>query len=104
MDQFHIGLESLAAARTTQCQFAVRFYRVNYDTRNWQLLSESLLDLTHSTRSMLLDDALNLARGGRLDYVTALDVTELLPNETHLAPWSAALTGLGYLHDRLSND
>ncbi|KAF4517639.1 hypothetical protein B566_EDAN002871 [Ephemera danica] len=70
------------------------FYRVNYDQKNWQLLSKSYLNLTTSSRAMLLDDALNLARGDRLDYVTALEVTELLPNETNLAPWCAALTGL----------
>ncbi|KAF4529828.1 hypothetical protein B566_EDAN018105 [Ephemera danica] len=80
------------------------FYRVNYDQKNWQLLSESFLNLTSVSRAMLLDDALNLARGGRLDYVTALDVTELLPNETEFAPWSAALNGFSYLYDRLSND
>ncbi|KAF4529830.1 hypothetical protein B566_EDAN018107 [Ephemera danica] len=80
------------------------FYRVNYDQKNWQLLSESYLNLTTSSRAMLLDDALNLARGGRLDYVTALDVTELLPSETDFAPWSAALSGFSYLYDRLSND
>ncbi|KAF4517648.1 hypothetical protein B566_EDAN002880 [Ephemera danica] len=80
------------------------FYRVNYDQKNWQLLSKSFLKLTTSSRAMLLDDALNLARGGRLDYVTALDVTELLPNETKFAPWSAALNGFSFLYDRLSNE
>ncbi|KAF4517640.1 hypothetical protein B566_EDAN002872 [Ephemera danica] len=80
------------------------FYRVNYDQKNWQLLSESFLNLTSTSRAMLLDDALNLARGGRLDYDTAFGVTELLPNETNFAPWSAALNGFSFLYDRLSND
>ncbi|KAF4517642.1 hypothetical protein B566_EDAN002874 [Ephemera danica] len=83
---------------------STRFYRVNYDDENWKLLSEALPKLTNASRAILIDDALNLARGGRLDYSIALDVLNLLPNETNFVPWSAALNGLGYLYDRFSND
>lgn len=45
------------------------FYRVNYDVKNWQLLSSYLLDpskftkIAPANRAQLVDDALNLARG-----------------------------------------
>lgn len=79
------------------------FYRVNYDLRNWRLLTEYLMDRDHFTqigiinRAQLLDDALNLARAGLLDYATALDVTRYLANELEYIPWKAALNALGYI-------
>ena len=83
------------------------FYRVNYDLRNWRLLTEYLMDREHFTqigiinRAQLLDDALNLARAGLLDYTTALDVTRYLANELEYIPWKAALNALGYIDGML---
>jgi len=83
------------------------FYRVNYDLRNWRLLTEYLMDREHFTqigiinRAQLLDDALNLARAGLLDYTTALDVTRYLANELEYIPWKAALNALGYIDSML---
>jgi len=80
---------------------------VNYDLRNWRLLTEYLMDREHFTqigiinRAQLLDDALNLARAGLLDYATALDVTRYLANELEYIPWKAALNALGYIDSML---
>ena len=81
------------------------FYRVNYDQHNWGLISAALLT-EHQTfhrinRAQLMDDALNLARAGILDYPTALKVTEYLTQETNYIPWSSAVTGFVYLEDMM---
>ncbi|KAF4520350.1 hypothetical protein B566_EDAN009873 [Ephemera danica] len=79
------------------------YYRVNYDQRNWQLLSASQLKLHPLNRAQMMDDALALARASMLDYTTALDTTRYLDTERDYVPWSAGLAGLSYLWDRLSN-
>jgi aminopeptidase N len=90
-------------SNTFTCISFTGFYRVNYDLRNWRLLTEYLMDRDHFTqigiinRAQLLDDALNLARAGLLDYATALDVTRYLANELEYIPWKAALNALGYI-------
>jgi aminopeptidase N len=87
--------------------FFTGFYRVNYDPTNWRLLTEYLMDRDRFTqigiinRAQLLDDALNFARAGVLDYATALDVTRYLANELEYLPWKAALIALGYIDSML---
>ena len=82
------------------------YYRVTYDKENWQMLIKHLnqanfKDIPTANRAQLIDDALNLARAGRLDYSTALDVTSYLAHETEYIPWKAALTGMSYLNGML---
>ncbi|XP_076247540.1 suppressor of ER stress-induced death isoform X2 [Calliopsis andreniformis] len=81
------------------------FYRVNYDKKNWQLIINQLIkapkDISTINRAQLIDDALNLARAGKLDYATALDVTSYLAHETEYLPWKAAFTAMHYLDDML---
>jgi aminopeptidase N len=48
-----------------------------------------------------LDDALNLARSGKLSYDIALGVTVYLAKETEYVPWTAALDGLRYISKML---
>lgn len=50
---------------------------------------------------MLIDDALNLARAGTLDYGTALDVTKYLAHELDYLPWKSAFQGFKYLTNML---
>ena len=81
------------------------FYRVNYDEANWALIADQLLD-DHETihlmnRAQLLDDAFNVAKAGLLDYRIALDQTLYLGKETEYIPWSAAISGFGYLSKML---
>uniref|UniRef100_A0A1B6M3I9 Aminopeptidase n=1 Tax=Graphocephala atropunctata TaxID=36148 RepID=A0A1B6M3I9_9HEMI len=83
------------------------FYRVNYDTNNWKLLIKHLLDVDRFrqigtlNRAQLLDDALNLARAGVLDYGMALDVTKYLSHELDYLPWKAAFQNFKYLTNML---
>jgi len=53
-------------------------------------------------RAQLIDDALNLARAGLLDYQIALGVTSYLAKETEYIPWKAALNGIAYLKSMLN--
>jgi len=83
------------------------FYRVNYDPLNWKMLINHLLDKNRFeqigtlNRAMLIDDALNLARAGALDYATALDVTKYLAHELDYLPWKSAFQGFKYLTNML---
>ncbi|KAL1431497.1 hypothetical protein MTO96_014142 [Rhipicephalus appendiculatus] len=72
------------------------YYKVNYDRTNWLMLIGQL-ETDHKVihefnRAQLIDDALDLARGGQLQYDVAFDVLEYLPKERHHVPWNAALT------------
>lgn len=81
------------------------YYRVNYDEKNWQLIIKQLnedhrkIDVTN--RAQIIDDAMNLARSGLLDYKMALGVTSYLHKETEYIPWAAALDGMSYLSSML---
>ncbi len=81
------------------------YYRVNYDKRNWELLIKQLNDDHQSihviNRAQIIDDALNLARAGLLDYKIALGVTSYLNKETEYIPWGAALNGMSYINKML---
>ena len=44
-----------------------------------------------------MNDALNLARAGLLDYGTALDLTRYLENETDYLPWESTLVALAHV-------
>ena len=44
-------------------------------------------------RAQIMDDALNLAKSGLLEYDTALSVTGYLSKEVEYIPWKASLTG-----------
>jgi len=81
------------------------YYRVNYDLQNWKLLAAQL-EKDHKSihllnRAQMIDDALNLAKSGYLDYSTALSVTGYLKNEVEYVPWASALNGLAYLNTML---
>ena len=52
-------------------------------------------------RAQLLDDAFNVAKAGFLDYRVALDQTLYLGEEAEYIPWSAAISGFGYLSKML---
>lgn len=76
------------------------YYRVNYNSLNWQrLLSqlESNRDLIPlMNRGQLVDDAFNLARAKLVDVTLALNSTRFLWNETAYLPWEAAVRNLEY--------
>ncbi|XP_050343236.1 aminopeptidase N [Nymphalis io] len=84
------------------------FYRINYDQKNWQMLikvlnSPSRFEEIHPiNRAQIIDDAMNLALSGRLDYKTALDISSYLFHERSYVPWKAGLVALGYIDTMLS--
>ncbi|XP_063229950.1 aminopeptidase N-like [Bacillus rossius redtenbacheri] len=82
------------------------YYRVNYDEENWRRIAAHLGGDGHQSihvlnRAQLLDDSLNLARAGLLDYKLALDVTRYLSRETDYLPWTSALNNLAFIDRRL---
>lgn len=54
-------------------------------------------------RAQLIDDALNLARSGRLPYSTAMQLVTYLADEDDYIPWVSANNGLMYLDRLLAN-
>jgi aminopeptidase N len=77
-------------------------YRVNYDVKNWQLISAFLnsdryANIAVLNRALLLDDSLDLARVGLLPYEVALNISSYLRQETHYLPWKAAFRNLDYI-------
>lgn len=81
------------------------YYRVNYDEDNWKLIIQQLRE-DHTkihviNRAQIIDDVLNLARSGLLEYQLALEVTTYLNKENDYIPWAAALSGLEYIDEML---
>ncbi|KAG7211600.1 hypothetical protein KM043_010856 [Ampulex compressa] len=81
------------------------FYRVNYDNSSWYRIIDALngerfQDIHVLNRAAILDDLLNLARAGLLDYTTALDGLRYVKRERNYLPLRAALNALAYLNRR----
>lgn len=53
-------------------------------------------------RAQIVDDAMNLALAGALDYRVALDIINYLAHERSFVPWKAGLVALGYIDSMLS--
>ncbi|XP_053671343.1 aminopeptidase N-like [Anopheles nili] len=81
------------------------YYRVNYDRRNWELLTEALMinhyAIHRLNRAQLIDDAFYLARADLLDMAVVLRMMRYLSSERDYAPWFAADKVLTYLYDKL---
>lgn len=80
----------------------IGYYRVNYDTSNWNKLISVLnsddFELIHvANRAQLIDDSLNMAADGYLDYYVAMGVLKYLSRETDYIPWRAAALNLDKL-------
>ncbi|KAK2867020.1 hypothetical protein Q8A67_025137 [Cirrhinus molitorella] len=78
------------------------YYRVNYDTENWQRLLNVLQTSRESipviNRAQLIDDAFNLAKAGMIETTLALNTTVFLASETEYMPWESALDNLYYFY------
>ncbi|MGH0164815.1 UNVERIFIED_CONTAM: hypothetical protein FKN15_047876 [Acipenser sinensis] len=76
------------------------YYRVNYDTENWNRLLQQLQDnftkIPVINRAQLIDDAFNLARAGYIPTTLALNTTKYLSKDTEYMPWESAIDNLGY--------
>jgi aminopeptidase N len=84
------------------------FYRVNYDSNNWNLLIDQLNNdhtlIDSTSRAQLIDDSFNLGRAEKLDQLLYLRLLNYLKKETDPLPFSAAFNGLDYIADMLLSD
>ncbi|XP_054001864.1 putative aminopeptidase-2 [Hylaeus anthracinus] len=83
------------------------FYRVNYDNASWYRIIDVLnsykyKDIHVLNRAALVDDLLNLARAGLVDYKVALDGVEYIEQETNYLPFKSAFTAFSYIDQRFS--
>ncbi|XP_044584891.1 aminopeptidase N-like [Cotesia glomerata] len=81
----------------------IGYYRVNYDSYNWNMLIEHLgtdeFDtIKPITRATLIDDAFNLAQGGYISYNISFRLINYLGKETEYEPWFASLKSLYFLN------
>ncbi|XP_053603476.1 aminopeptidase N-like isoform X2 [Plodia interpunctella] len=84
---------------------SVGYYRVNYDKRNWELLSKALKSgqvKAPITKAQLIDDAFNLAKIDQLDYSYALGLTTCVMNgEDSKIVWDLLLNNMAFLKHNL---
>ena len=71
------------------------YYRVNYDFANWHALilvlnSDDYNQIHVLNRAQLVDDTINFAVGGYLDYETTFGILSYLVREVEYTPWSPA--------------
>ncbi|XP_058455515.1 aminopeptidase N-like [Malaya genurostris] len=81
------------------------FYRVNYDTRNWELITEAMIASPKSfhthNRAQLIDDAFYLARADLIDFSIVLKMLFALRTDTEYLPWAAGNNVITYLYNKL---
>ncbi|ALC45615.1 CG31198 [Drosophila busckii] len=85
------------------------YYRVNYTEANWNAIHKSLQvagwsGIHEVNRAQIVDDLLNMARAGYINYELTLAVLEYLETETNYIPWTSAFNGFNYLAIRLGTD
>ncbi|GLG93464.1 Aminopeptidase N [Gryllus bimaculatus] len=80
------------------------YYRVNYDEASWERLGaaldggpEALARVAPLDRAAVVDNALALARAGRLPYKRAFALLRFLRHDTAFEPWAAARAALAHL-------
>ncbi|KAK9874641.1 hypothetical protein WA026_005467 [Henosepilachna vigintioctopunctata] len=77
-------------------------FPVNYDEKNWNMLSEFLctegrMKIPVNTRAKLLHDAWNLAYAGDLSFAIALNMTRFLKNERDHLAWDPVFTLIDHI-------
>ncbi|NXG44487.1 AMPE aminopeptidase, partial [Psilopogon haemacephalus] len=86
----------------------IGFFRVNYNSQNWDSLSNLLVNnhssLSAADRAGILDDAFSLARAGLVNYSVPLQLTKYLTNETDYLPWHRVISSVTYLANMLADD
>ncbi|XP_065214648.1 aminopeptidase N-like [Planococcus citri] len=77
------------------------YYRVNYDLKNWQLLTDQLLQepakIHVLNRAQLIDDSFALAYDDKISYQVPLNLIRYLEKEKEIFPWITATTTLNRL-------
>uniref|UniRef100_A0A7G3AWD7 Aminopeptidase N n=1 Tax=Lutzomyia longipalpis TaxID=7200 RepID=A0A7G3AWD7_LUTLO len=87
----------------------VGYYRVNYDTKSWELIIEALKLSNHDgihviNRAQIVDDLLALAQSDNVPYTTVFDMLQYLLDEQEYVPWRAALTHFEFISKRIPNN
>ncbi|XP_001842721.2 aminopeptidase N [Culex quinquefasciatus] len=81
------------------------YYRVNYDRKNWDLLTATMhadhRQIPLLSRAQLLDDALALVKDDALKIDVLLDLLNYLPKENDFVPLKAGFKVVRYLHRTL---
>ncbi|XP_030752545.1 aminopeptidase N-like [Sitophilus oryzae] len=77
-------------------------YKINYDDKNWHLLTEALKSeesdkIPVLNRVQLIADSADLAFVGKQNYEIFFDLITYLANETEYLPWSTALGKTGVI-------
>ncbi|XP_058836987.1 uncharacterized protein LOC131693292 [Topomyia yanbarensis] len=84
------------------------YYRVNYDSQSWENVIYNLYEnadaIDNLSKSQLIDDSMNLAHAGKLDYYTAFKIFDYLQYETDYIPWATAASTLKFFHRMLRHD
>lgn len=70
------------------------FYRVNYDTKNWDLLVKGYEKLPRLSKMQLINDGFNLAIAGQLSYDVPLSIVEKLRDENDILLWNVTTNEL----------
>lgn len=88
--------------------FILGYFRVNYDTHNWNLLIKQLRhdpnEIPVASRSQLIDDAFELAQMEILNYSIPLTLTKYLTwRESNYIPWTTALNSLEEIRFIINN-
>jgi len=80
-------------------------YRVNYNKRNWELISDALLNNPNSihylNRAQIVDDVFALMRSERITIEFALHILKFLAKETNNHVWEPAISGFNWLRARI---
>ncbi|XP_044259104.1 aminopeptidase N-like [Tribolium madens] len=84
------------------------YFRVNYDTHNWNLLTRQLFlnpsEIPVASRSQLIDDAFELAQMEIINYSIPLRLTKYLTwKESNYIPWTTALSSLEEIRFIINN-
>ncbi|KAI8424624.1 hypothetical protein MSG28_003055 [Choristoneura fumiferana] len=91
-----VGRAESLAQGTLYC-----YYRVNYDEKNWELLSTALKAgyfKSPITKAQLIDDAFNLAKSAQLNYSQALGLTTcVIDGEDSKIVWDLLFNNMGFL-------
>lgn len=84
------------------------FYRVNYDSKNWNLLIQQLkedhLVIDPINRAQIIDDSFNLGRAEIVDQVLFMDIVKYLVDENDSLPFETAFMGLDLIEKYLESD
>ncbi|KRT81968.1 Peptidase [Oryctes borbonicus] len=82
------------------------YYIVNYDEKNWKVLSEIIMQLPPVIRAQLVSDSMSLARAGILDYSIPLNMLRIIgtrDKEIIFVPLEVIFTETDFLYNILYN-